>query len=189
MSWSWLAGELLTRSSVNFSISSARVKISWRGVEAPAQPGEVVEQGLGEIALLDVLVQVDQDAELLVLRDLALGHLGLRARLGHVRDVGEGRQLGAQGLEDQELREGVGEVLLGPDDVGDLHLDVVDDAGEVVERRAVGPDDDEVADLVGGELDVPLDQVVEDERPARRDLESQGEGASLGLERGGLLRR
>ncbi len=87
--------------------------------------------------------------ELLVLRDLALGHLRLRARLGDVRDVGEGRQVGAQRLEDQELGERVGEVLLGPDDVGDLHRDVVDDAGEVVQRRAVGPDDHEVADLVG----------------------------------------
>ena len=87
--------------------------------------------------------------------------------LGHERDVGEGRQLGAQGLEDQELREGVGQVLLGADDVGDLHLDVVDDAGEVVERHPVGPDDDEVADLVGLLLDVPLDQVVDDQRPAR----------------------
>ena len=97
-----------------------------RGVVAPAQPGEVIEQGLGEVALLDVLVQVDEDARLLVLLDLPLGHLGPRAGLGDVRDVGEGRQLGAQGLEDQELREGVGEVLLGADDVGDLHLDVVD---------------------------------------------------------------
>ncbi len=105
-----------------------------RGVVAPAEPGEVVEQGLGQIALLDVLVQVDEDAELLVLGELALGHLGPRAGLGDVRDVREGRQLGAEGLEDEELGEGVGEVLLGADDVGDLHLDVVDGAGEVVER-------------------------------------------------------
>ena len=146
-----------------------------RGVVAPAQPGQVVEQGLGEIALFDVLVKIDQDALLLVLGDLPLGQLRLRARLGDVRDVGERRQRRAQGLEDQELRERVREVLLGTDDVGDLHLDVVDDAGEVVERRAVGADDHEVADLVGRELDVPLDQVVEDERPARRDLEPQGD--------------
>ena len=95
--------------------------------------------------------------------------------------------VGAEGLEDQELRERVREVLVGPDDVGDLHLDVVDDAGEVVQRRAVGPDDHEIADLVGRELDVPLDQVVEDQRPARRNLEPQGERAALGLELGGLV--
>ena len=97
------------------------------------------------------------------------------------------RQRRAERLEDQELRERVGEVLLGADDVGDLHLDVVDDAGEVVKRAAVGPDDHEVADLVGGELDVPLDQVVEDQRPAGRDLEPQREGPALGLELSGLL--
>ncbi len=102
--------------------------------------------------------------------------------------MSEGRQLGPEGLEDEELGEGVGEVLLGADDVGDLHLDVVDGAGEVVEWRAVGPDDDEVADLVGGELDVSLDQVVEHQHPTGRDLETEGEGAPLGLESSGLYR-
>ena len=82
-------------------------------------------------------------------------------------------QAGAQGLEKQELREGVREVLVGPHDVGDLHGGVVDDAGEVVKRRAIGTDDDEIADLVGRKLDVALDQVVEDERSARGDLEAQ----------------
>ena len=93
--------------------------------------------------------------------------------------MGEGGQGGPEGLEDQELREGVREVLLGADDVGDLHLDVVDDAGEVVERRAVGADDHEVADLVGRERDVPLDQVVEHQGPAQGHLEPEGVGASL----------
>ena len=55
-----------------------------------------------------------------------------------------------------------------------LHLDVVDGAGEVVQRGAVGPDDHEVADLVGRELDVPLDQVVEDQRSPGRELETAG---------------
>ena len=96
----------------------------------------------------------------------------------------EARQRVAQRLEDQELREGVRQMLLGADDVGDLHLGVVDDAGEVVERRAVGPDDHEVADLVGLLLDVPLDQVVDDERAAERDLEPEREGAPFGLEPG-----
>ena len=187
MSWSWLAGELLTRSSENFSISSARVKISCVPSKLQPSRGEVVEEGVGQVALLDVLVKIDQDAELLVFRDLALGHLRLRARLGDVGNMGKGRQARAQRLEEQELREGVGEVLVGPDDVGDLHRDVVDDAGEVVKRSAIGPDDDEIADLVGRELDVPLDQVVEDERSARRDLKPQREGTALGLELGGLL--
>ena len=57
-------------------------------------------------------------------------------------------------------------MLVGPHDVGDLHGGVIDDAGEIVERRPVRPDDDEIADFIGGELDVALDQVVEDERPS-----------------------
>ena len=80
-------------------------------------------------------------------------------------------------------------MLVGPDHVGDLHGDVVDDAGEVVKRSAVGTDDHEIADLVGRELDVALDQVVEDERSARRDLKPQARTAALGLKLGGLLVR
>ena len=136
-------------------------------VVAPAQACQVVEHGLREVAAVDVLVEVDEDPLVLVLLDLPLRHLRPRSRLGHVGDVGEGGKLGPEGLEDQELGEGVREVLLGPDHVGDPHVDVVDDAREVVEGRAVGADDHEVADLVGGERDVPLDQVVEHQGPAQ----------------------
>ena len=39
---------------------------------------------------------------------------------------------------------GVGQVVLAADDVADLHLLVIDDDHEVVQRHAIGPDDDEV---------------------------------------------
>ena len=73
-------------------------------------------------------------------------------------------------------------MLLGTDDVGDLHLGVIHDGGEVIEGRAVRPDDHEVADLVRLLLDVPLDRVGQDEPAARRHLEPQRERASLGRE-------
>ena len=86
----------------------------------------------------------------------------------------------AERLEDEDLRERVRQVLLGADDVGDPHLGVVDDRGEVVERLPAGPDDHEVADLVGLLLDVPLDQVVDDEPSARA---ARGTGARTAVPR------
>ena len=155
-------------------------------VEAPAQPGQVVHHGLGQVALFHVLVEEDEDSALGVFVGLPLGELDLGADLGHERDVGEGGEVDPEGLEDQQLREGVGQVLVGPDDVGDLHLGVVDDAGEVVQGHPVGPDDHEVADVVGLHLDHALDEVAHQERPAHRDAEPEAEGPPLGLEPGAV---
>ena len=75
-------------------------------------------------------------------------------------------------------------MLVRPHHVRDLHRDVVDGAREVVQRAAVGPHDHEIADLVGRELDVPLDQVVQHQLAPRRHLKPQGEGPPLRLELG-----
>ena len=146
-------------------------------VEAPAQPRQVVHHRVGQIAL----ARCTRRARPPRTRFESFFFEPGAATYGTWAKLGSGVP---EGLEDQELRERVRQVLLGADDVGDLHLGVVDDAGEVVERGAVGPDDHEVADLVGLLLDVPLDQVVDDERPAERDLEPEGVGAPLGLEPG-----
>ncbi len=54
------------------------------------------------------------------------------------------------------------EVVLAADDVADPHRRVVDDDREVVERRPVGADDDEVAAEVRDvDLDAAADDVVE----------------------------
>ena len=75
----------------------------------------------------------------------------------------------------------VGEVVLAADDVGDRHLGVVDHDREVVERRAVGADDDEVAaQRRGVDLDVPADDVVEGDDPLP-DPEADDRPAAGGL--------
>ena len=53
-------------------------------------------------------------------------------------------QLVAQPLRDEDLPRRVREMLLGTDHVGDLHVVVVDDVGEVVQARPVGALDDVV---------------------------------------------
>ena len=151
------------------------------GVVAPAQPRQVVEQGLGQVAALDVLVKVDEHSLVLVFLDLPLRHLGLRSRLGHVGHVGEGGQRAPRASKTRSCGK-VFERCSSARTTWVIRIvDVVDHAGEVVERRAVGADDHEVADLVGRERHVALDQVVEHQGPAQGNLEPEGEGAALRL--------
>ena len=63
----------------------------------------------------------------------------------------------------QELARRAGHVLAAADHVRDAHVVVVDDDGEVVDRRAVGPRDHEVVELRGVLAARARDQIV----PAR----------------------
>src|SRR5208337_3066808 len=67
------------------------------------------------------------------------------------------------------------------------HCEVIDNAGEIVERRTVGTHDREIADLIGRERDIPLDQVVNDQGAAQRHLKPQGVRAAFALAPGELL--
>jgi nondiscriminating glutamyl-tRNA synthetase len=81
------------------------------------------------------------------------------------------------------------EAELAADDVGDLHRRVVDDDREVIERRAVGADDDEVAAEVADiELDVAAHDVVERD-DALGDPEAEGATATLRLALAAFVRR
>ena len=51
--------------------------------------------------------------------------------------------------------------------------DIVDHGGEVVQRAAVGAQDDRIADQVGLPLDLAADQVVDDDGAPARHLEPQ----------------
>ena len=78
----------------------------------------------------------------------------------------EARERVAERPEQQDVLGRVRQVVLAADDVADLHRGVVDDDREVVERRAVGADDDEVATEVRDiDLDVAADDVVERDDP------------------------
>ncbi len=97
--------------------------------------------------------------------------------------MGEVRHLGAQGAEEQDVLGRVGEVILTADDMRDGHGGVVDADREVVERRAIGADDDQVAAQgLGRDLDATADDVVEGDGPLP-DPEADDGLASLGLAR------
>ena len=75
--------------------------------------------------------------------------------------MGEDRDRMAERLEHQDLLRRVADVILAADDVAHRHRRVVDDDGEVVERRPVAPDDHEIAAEVGRiDLDPIADQVI-----------------------------
>ncbi len=81
----------------------------------------------------------------------------------HVR---EHRQLAAveRAPEQSRLRR-VGQVLLGPDDMADLHVDVVDDVRQEEHRPAVAPHEDEVLDERVLEFGLAPNQVDDGGRP------------------------
>jgi hypothetical protein len=85
---------------------------------APAEPQKIVEQGFGEDAHLAIVV----DAE----RAVALAELGAVGAVDQ-RDVGVGRLRPAHCPDDRQLAEGVVEMIVAADDVGDAHVMVVDD--------------------------------------------------------------
>ena len=105
--------------------------------------------------------------------------------------------------DDRQLAEGVVEVVVAADDVRDAHVMIVDHHREHIGRGAVRAQQDEVVELGIGDLDLPLDEVVDhrlaglggldphDERLARlvgarlaiAPFAVDPEGASFGLRR------
>ena len=129
----------------------------------PAERHQVVHHRRGEVALVAVALEGHLVAPL---RQL------LAALVDEHRHVRPDRHLVAERLPQQLLLGRVREVLVAADDVGDPHLDVVDDVGQHEDRGAVGAQQDEVLDRLVGELDVAADDVVDDGRPVG-DAEAQ----------------
>src|SRR5690606_28548239 len=88
-----------------------------------------------------------------------------------------------QRLEDLDLGAGVGDVVLSPDDVGDLHVDVVDDRRQRIEEQPVLADQNRVGHGGGVYLGVTARQVFPGDALAFQ-LEAPVRTAALGLQRG-----
>ena len=117
----------------------------------------------------------------------ALAHLGAVA-IEDERYVREcGRRLGQRRV-DHELARRVGQVLLGAKHVRDLHRRIVHRRREVVGRKPVRAQQDEVAHHSGGEAHIAAHQVVE-HPVARLDGEAHALGSSFGAGRGALGER
>src|ERR1700692_2315230 len=90
------------------------------------------------------------------------------------------RRLGASAFENQHVLVSVREMVLAADDVADTKVDVVGTGGEMVGWHAVGTEEREVFDVVGGFDLVAVDRVSEADLFAcpSGNTEAEGEGLS-----------
>ena len=129
---------------------------------APAQPRQIVHQGLGQVAQLPVLHHRE--------RAVALGQLGLVRAQDHGH-MAEARHVPAQGLVQQYLARGVGHVVVAAQHVGHAHGVVVHHHGQVVRGRAVAAAQDHVVQLGVLHRRGALDHVVKGRDPVLGALE------------------
>ena len=81
------------------------------------------------------------------------------------------RRIRAQCANHVDLSRRVVHVVVAADDVGNAHVEIIDDDAEVVSRRAVGARDDEVVQLAVVDFDRPLDLVLPRNASVQRVLE------------------
>ena len=130
---------------------------------APAQPQQVVAQRRRQ----EAHVAIGIDAQ----RAVALAELGAVGTVDQ-RDVGIDRLRPAHGADDLELAEGIVQVIVAADHVGDVHVVIVDDDGQHVGRRAVGAQQDHVVELCVLDLDLALHGILDHGLAALRCLEA-----------------
>ena len=118
----------------------------------PTQANQVVDQSFGQIA--HFLVGHDGSGA------VAFGQFRpiLPEDHGDVSEMGQGY---FQGLVDEDLPGCVGNVVVAPDHMGDVHGDVVDNHGKIVSGDAVAAFEHEVVQFGVVEDDRPLDEIIE----------------------------
>ena len=143
------AGECETSSRRNCSIERRARHDLLVTARTPAEQREVVDEGLGQVAL--VAVGLDGDGV------LALGELlallvdeHRQVRVLRVRHEGDALAV-IERLPHHHLLGRRRQQVLAADDVRDRHAAVVDRVGERIEHDAVGAHDDEVLVAVVGE--------------------------------------
>lgn len=130
--------------------------------EAPAQQGQVVEHGLGQVAALAILQQLGAA--------VALGQLAAAVGPEHQRQVHPDRLLPAEGGVQPYLDRRAGDPLFAAQDVADRHVVVVDDHGQLIGRVAVALEQDRILELGRLEAHRPAQQVL------HQDLAFEGHG-------------
>ena len=130
---------------------------------APAQPEQIVAHRFGQEPLAPVLLQAD--------RAVALGEL-LAVGAVNERDMGKLRHRPAEGLIELVLAKRIGEVIIAADDMRDRHVVVIDDTSQHVGRRAVSAQQHHVVELLVGDCDGALHQVIDPRFAGSRRLQA-----------------
>jgi hypothetical protein len=81
----------------------------------------------------------------------------------------------AHRVDDLQLARGVVEMIVAADHMGDAHVEIVDHDREHIGRRAVGPQQHHVVELLVGEAHIALHDVVHDGLAGLRRLEPDNE--------------
>ena len=118
---------------------------------APAQPRQIVDDGIRQVAILLVLQHRH--------RTMPLGKL-LAVRPVDHRQMPVDGGLGTQRAQDVDLPRRVVDVVVTADHVGDAHVQVIDHHAEVVGGRAVRSGNHQVVQLGIADGDAPLDHVI-----------------------------
>ena len=125
-----------------------------RRLRVPAEQRDVVDDGVGQVAGLDEVIETRGTVALRELRD------GAVLVLAHDRvEVDEGRDIPAERLVEQDVLRRRGDELCTAHDVRDVHEMVIDDVGEVVGRHAVTLQEYLVLELFVLDRDVAVEHV------------------------------
>ena len=143
---------------------------------SPPQERDVVHQRLGEITVVQEVLERD--------RAMALRQLRPRCGVDDQRKVRVLRHVGRaqRGAQRQHPMGRVDEVLAA-DHLGDPHLEVVDRVGQEEDRGAIGPHDHEVVDQRPLDLHLTADQVGEAAHAVIGGAEPQRARTALGGQR------
>ena len=126
---------------------------------APAKAHQIIAQRLGQVAHLAIGLDPDRAVALRQLR--SIGPMDQR-------DMGEFRGRPVERAVDLGLAEGVVEMVVAADHMGDAHVVIVDDHRQVVGRRPVGAQQDQIVEFGILDGDLALHQVMDRRRAVLR---------------------
>src|SRR5262245_17001765 len=89
----------------------------------------------------------------------------------------------SQSVIEEDLPWRIGEMIISPNDVRDIHVNVVHDDTKVVSGAAVRPCDDKIIELLVVEDNPTLDRVVYNRGSVPRRAKSDGVGLVFGQRR------
>ena len=134
----------------------------------PAQKREIIGQSFRQISLAPEFLDRSRAVPLAQL--LSVG-------TEDCRQMGELRDRCAQGLIDKDLPVRVRQMAVAPDDMRNLHQEVVDHAAEIVGRAAVAAQKHRIADLDGLDFDSAENEIGKSD-VSRSDPQSQRKRSS-----------
>jgi hypothetical protein len=78
--------------------------------------------------------------------------------------MGEDGSIPTQRLVEQNLAGRIGKMIISPYHMGDIHKIIIDNAGKIIGRHRIGPDDDEIADSFSIEVHSAMNEVFKNNR-------------------------